>query len=273
MNTTTPLNRPRASADPDVLLAHRMADLADGIALSWFDRGPRTSVKPDGTPVSEADLAVERALLELLARERPGDGILAEESGQSRSSTGRRWILDPIDGTRSYLAGTGAWGTHIALESEGVLSVAVLTRPLQRLRWWALRGAGAYRSTTDAPLDTSHQLSLTRTSRLEGARAGGLVDPGSPGAAALAARARWCEDDVSVIAALLEGRLDAVLDDGGNAWDQAPAVLLVQEAGGTFRDPQGGTRHDLGWGLYSNPCLMEELMNTVRPPKMQISPA
>ncbi|MFG2869681.1 inositol monophosphatase family protein [Streptomyces sp. NPDC048338] len=273
MSTAETSRAVRAAAHPDVLLAHRMADLADRIALSWFGRSPVTEAKADGSPVSEADLAVEAALLDLLAKERPGDGVLAEESGSSGAPTSRRWILDPIDGTRSYLAGTRAWGTHIALEVEGHLTVAVFTRPVEGLRWWALSGAGAYRSTTNDPLDTTRPLTLSRTARLSDARVGGLVDPGSPCAAALAPHVRWTEDEVSVIAALLEGRLDAVLDDGGNAWDQAPAVLLVQEAGGLFRDPEGGTRPDLGWGLYANARLMAELMNIVRPPKMHSTPA
>lgn len=265
--------RARAAVHPDVLLAHRMADLADRLALSWFGRGPDTAAKGDGSPVSEADLAVEAALLELLAAERPRDGVLAEESGPRGAQMPRRWILDPIDGTRSFLAGGRAWGSHIALEVEGRLSVAVLTRPTERLRWWAVRGAGAYRSTTHDPLATTRPLSLSRTAHVADARVAGLVDPGSPGAAVLAAHARWTEDEVSVIAALLEGRVDAVLDDGGNAWDQAPAVLLVQEAGGRFRDPHGGTRPDLGWGLYANPLLMGELMNIVPPPKMHSTPS
>ncbi len=230
-------------------------------------------MKSDGSPVSEADLAVERALLDLLAAERPDDGVLAEESGTRGEGAARRWILDPIDGTRSYLAGGRSWGTHIALETDGRLSVAVLTRPTERLRWWALRGAGAYRSTTEEPLDVSHPLSLSRTPHPSAARVAGLVDPGSPGAAALAAHARWTEDEVSVIAALLEGRVDAVLDDGGNAWDQAPAVLLVHEAGGAFRDPEGGERYDPGRGLYANPRFMGELMNIVPSPRMPTTPA
>ncbi|MFD4242984.1 inositol monophosphatase family protein [Streptomyces sp. NPDC058525] len=237
--------------------------MADRMALEWFSRTPGISVKSDGSPVSEADLAVEASLLAALTAERPQDGVLAEESGTRAPHARRRWILDPIDGTRSYLAGGRAWGTHIALEVDGRLTVAVLTRPTEQLRWWAVHAAGAYRSTTADPLSTGRRLEVSRTARLADARVAGLVDPGSPGAAALAARGTWTQDTVSPVAALLEGRIDVLLDDGGNAWDQAPAVLLVREAGGFFQDPDGGERIDRGWGVYANPLLRDEVLNVL----------
>ncbi|GAA3862073.1 inositol monophosphatase family protein [Streptomyces sedi] len=248
----------------DVRLAHRLATRADETALSFLAHGVTTRTKKDGSPVSDADLAVEEELLGILAIERPGDAVLAEESGAHGSATGRRWILDPIDGTRSYLAGGRSWGTHIACEAGGELTVGVLTRPTEGARWWAARGHGAYRSDPAEPLATSRRLAVTDIARLSEARVAGLVDPGCVGAEVLAALSTWTDDEVSVVAALLEGRVDVVLDDGGKVWDQAPAALLVREAGGFFSDPLGGSRLDFGWGLYANPLLRADLSHALR---------
>jgi histidinol-phosphatase len=247
-----------ASRRPDVRLAHRMAGTADRIALSRYGSPVDQHAKADGSPVSSVDLAVEATLRAMLAAARPDDGVLGEEAGERRGSSGRRWILDPVDGTRSYLAGGRAWGTNIALEVAGVVTVAVFTRPTEHRTWWAVRGGGAYVHAGGAA-PAGQPLAVSRTGSLARARVGGLVDPGSPAAAALARHARWVDDEVSVIAALLEGRLDAVVDDGGDLWDQAPAALLVCEAGGFFQDRYGGARVDLGWGLYGGPHLRDEL--------------
>jgi len=240
----------------DVQLAHRLAKTASDIALAYFRRGVAHRSKPDGSPVSDADLEVDAALGDLLARTRPEDGVLSEESGDRTGRSGRRWIIDPIDGTVPYLAGGRAWGAHVALEDQGGLAVAVLTRPTENRWWWAVRGGGAYVVDAAHTLSVAEPLKLSRTARLTGARVGGFVPPReSPAAAAIARHAQWCEDEVSVIAALLEGRLDAVLDEGGNPWDQAPAALLVAEAGGVFADPAGGRRLDAAWLLYGDAAM------------------
>jgi histidinol-phosphatase len=109
----------------DLELAHRLADEAARIALGYFGRAVEHVEKNDGTPVSAADLAVETALVETITRERPHDAVLSEERGGATRSDGRRWIIDPIDGTEPFL-------THIALEQEGEVVLAVLTRPAAR---------------------------------------------------------------------------------------------------------------------------------------------
>lgn len=135
--------------DADIELAHRMGDVAAEIALTHFQSPVEQWGKADGTPVSAADLAVERALLDVLTSERPHDAVICEEIGKLGTSP-RRWILDPIDGTTPFLAGEPRWGTNIALEVDGELAVGVITRPAPGLRWWAARGDGAYRTSTVA---------------------------------------------------------------------------------------------------------------------------
>jgi histidinol-phosphatase len=247
----------------DLCLAHRLADLADGISRPLQRRGIGYQLKADGTPVSTADLTTERALLALLDEHRPGDAVLSEESG-ARGEAARRWILDPIDGTESFLAGGRDWGTHVALEVDGEVCVSVITRPCDRLRWWAVRGGGAYLSGSAAPMAVDTPLRVSTCRVVDDARVGGFISPDSGARLAVSARATWTVDPVSILGALLAGRVDAVVDDGGKVWDVAPRTLLVTEAGGRFRDPAGGTRWDLGGGLYTNGRLDDSLGDVLR---------
>jgi histidinol-phosphatase len=227
----------------DLNLAHRLADAADRVTMAHFRRPTVSTIKADGSPVSTADLAVERALLAILVDARPHDGVVTEET-PARPGGARRWIIDPIDGTAGFLAGRRDWGTNIALEVDGALTVAVLTRPTESRRWWAVRGRGAYAD--------GRRVTVSTTLSLAAARIAGLVRPGSALADAVAAVATWIGDEICPVGALLDGRLDAVVDDNGEIWDHAPGALLVTEAGGVFRDAAGGTRIDVPGCLYAN---------------------
>ncbi|GFE13825.1 histidinol-phosphatase [Streptomyces glebosus] len=256
-------------SDSDVLLAHRLVDLSDELALRYFQQDVPSQEKADGSPVSEADLAVEKAMLEVLAAERPRDSVLSEESGADErgklSVAPRRWILDPIDGTVPFLAGRRAWGTHVALEVDGELRIGVVSRPTEGKRWWARHCSGAYASTADSPLSTARRVRIPATvTALRRARVGGFLFPGSP---VEAIRDRMCwvgESPVSLVADLLEGRVDAVIDEGGHVWDRAPAALLVQEAGGHVDDLRGGRRIDQPWLVYTAHGIARELTGLLK---------
>jgi histidinol-phosphatase len=237
--------------EADLDLARRMGAVADEVALHYFDRDYQWGWKGDGSPVTEADLAVEEALLRMLAAERPDDHVLSEERGVIGGTGPRRWLLDPIDGTSYFLDGSGAWGSHIALEVDGEIVVGLISRPTLGRSWWAAKGAGAWSSD-------EQRLEVTTTDSLEGARLAGYVRPGSRWRAEVARRATWLHS-TSPILDLIEGRLDAILSEGGYPWDHAPAVVLIREAGGRFTDPHGGDRIDLRGGLYSNGRLDEEI--------------
>src|SRR5271156_3453166 len=144
----------------DLKLALSLADTADSITLARYRAADlRVETKPDMTPVSESDKAVELALRELLARERPGDAVIGEEfggapeagvdAGGQRATSGsdrggRTWVIDPIDGTKSYVRGMDTWSTLIALMVDGVVVVGVVSMPALGKRWWAVRGGGAF---------------------------------------------------------------------------------------------------------------------------------
>ncbi len=129
----------------DLKLALELADAADAITLERFRAADlAVETKPDMTPVTEADRAAERAIRDGLARFRPGDAVVGEEYGGSGTSGGpsRRWIIDPIDGTKGYVRGIPVWATLLALEDQGSLTVGVVSAPALHRRWWAARGGG-----------------------------------------------------------------------------------------------------------------------------------
>jgi histidinol-phosphatase len=126
--------------DDDLALALRLADAADELTIAAFTGAAVAhEIKPDGSPVSAVDLAVERRIAEILATERPGDGLVGEEVGES-GPTRRRWIVDGIDGTVLFVAGRTGWGTEVALEVDGEPVVGVTTVPTGSPAGW---GPGA----------------------------------------------------------------------------------------------------------------------------------
>ena len=127
----------------DLELALQLADAADALSLSRFRTGIAFETKPDLTPVTEADRAVEAEIRSMLADARPEDAVLGEEQGGSGNAS-RRWIVDPIDGTRNYARGVPVWATLVALEESGTVTLGVVSAPALGRRWWAERGEGAF---------------------------------------------------------------------------------------------------------------------------------
>ncbi len=248
----------------DVGLALRLADKASAIARPLFDTGVSSRPKADGSPVTAADLAVEAELTSILDSERPGDALLSEEAGSSGHST-RRWIIDPIDGTEKFLEGDPSWGTHIALEIDGSVVVGVITRPVRGLRWWAARGLGAHRSQ-EGESRSDARLQVSQVSTLEASRISVWAEGPSPVTDHLSTRSNLIEPGYDDYIDLIEGRLDAIVFPRPGvafAWDHAPAVVLVDEAGGRFRNPGGGTRIDRGSGVFTNGLIDSEFNRTV----------
>lgn len=255
--------------DDDLTLAHWLADLAATIALPLFESGTSKSVKADGTIVTTADIEVERQLCDALVEQRPDDGILSEE-GSHRVGTRRRWILDPIDGTVNFAVGNPGWGTHIALEESGEIVLGIITRPVHRRKWWAKRGEGAFESVLGHP-DVA--LAVSSVDTLAHARVTAHPNAANPVVTVLRGAGIWTEAETPMtgwhrywgcMGGLLHGELEAVIAASGGPWDHAPAVVIVEEAGGRFRDPAGGHRIDLGGGTYSNGRIDDELEALLR---------
>jgi histidinol-phosphatase len=246
----------------DLALARRLAALGSELALEYRARGFQTEIKPDGSPVTDADVAVERALRELIARERPGDAILGEELGASGASN-RCWVLDPIDGTKQFISGRPQWGTHVALEIDGRVALGVITRPVRGESFWASRGAGAYRSELSAAAD-GKRLQVSDETNLEAARVTTWGRVSEPVLERLEQRSRYIVSDADAVLDLVQGKLEAVIECGGKAWDHAPAVVIVEEAGGRYADPDGGHRIDHEQAWYTSAGIHAALVSLLR---------
>ncbi len=261
-------NQPTASLADDLSLALRMADAADAISLSRFrSTNLEISTKPDATHVTDADLAVERALRDILAAERPTDGILGEEYGTA-GSTDRQWILDPIDGTANYLRGVPNWATLISLAVDGVPVVGVASAPAFRKRWWAAEGAGAWLAEDGAE---PRRLQVSGVERLEDAslsfqsiaqwdEAGyldQLVD---------LSRVVWRDrayGDMWSYGLLAEGLVDIVAEFGVKEYDIAPFVILIREAGGQFSAINGDDSIAARSALATNGILHDQVLRNL----------
>jgi histidinol-phosphatase len=251
------------SLEADLELALELSQLASETALKLFRRNVVSREKPDGSLVTNGDEAVERELLTVLSRERPGDAVLSEESGAIGvlGPAQRRWILDPIDGTSAFAAGRETWGTHVALEVGGEVVVGVITRPVRSQWFWARRGGGAYQAAlgTRAPAE---RLSVSQAADMDKARVVAWAKRDSALVIALEEQKRWIEPTLDAMLDVASGRIDALIDLLGFAWDIAPAVVLVEEAGGKFADSDGGRRLDRFGGWFSNGKL-DTLLRTL----------
>ncbi|MEM8621602.1 MAG: inositol monophosphatase family protein [Actinomycetota bacterium] len=248
----------------DVELALHLADVAADIARPLFESGVRVEQKPDGSPVTAADFAVERELTRMLHIERPDDAWLSEEAGSSGHSH-RRWIIDPIDGTEQFVARQPSWGSHVALEIDGCITVGVITRPMRRLRWWAAQGGGAHRCR-EGQTGTGHRLRVSAVPSLRSANVSVWAEGPSPIAECLSSRTRLVEPGYDDYIDLIEGHLDAIVFPRigvARVWDHAPAVVLTKEAGGRFRDPRGGTSINDGTGVFTNGLVDDDLDDAI----------
>jgi histidinol-phosphatase len=245
--------------EDDVALALRLAAEASAVALQFFHRGIQPNTKADGTVVTEADLDVERLLIGELATLRPDDGILGEEFGQ-RGGSERRWIIDPIDGTASFVAGRSDWGVHIALEEDGEIVLGVVTRPVAGTRWWAQRAGGAFRSGVSSSAGQT-RLRVSDQADLAGGRISSWWGRNGAPDERLRHLPGWVEpQDIDMILRVAEGNLEALVDCTPSAiWDRAPFVILVEEAGGSFHDHLGGRDLDQPGGRFTNGLVDAEL--------------
>lgn len=255
--------------EADLDLALRMADAADTITKRAFCKSDLVvETKADRTPVSEADRAVEAELRSILEVDRPGDRVVGEEYGDTGSGP-RRWIVDPIDGTKNFVRRIPAWATLIALEVEGVIAVGVVSAPALGRRWWASRGSGAFVADLagggHARLHVSSVADLA-DAHLSGSALSSWADWGGPhGYVTLAQR---CYADRSFgdfwsHMLVAEGAVDIGIDPIASLWDLAALEVIVEEAGGTFTNLEGRRGVDGGSAISTNGLLHNEALNVL----------
>ena len=223
----------------DLELAMLLADAADETSLARFRAlDLNIETKPDRTPVTDADRAVEQKLRDLIAEYRPSDSVIGEEFANS-SQSNRSWIIDPIDGTANYLRGVPVWASLIALRVDGVIVLSVVSAPALARRWWAERGLGAFTRDIDGSVrrcQVSKVASLTDSSisfnSIQQWDRAGLIDE-----LVELTRNVWRDrayGDFLSYMYLAEGLLEMVSEHDLKIYDIAALVPIVEEAGGRF---------------------------------------
>lgn len=238
--------------DDDLALALELADLADLITVSRHRADNLViETKPDRTPVTDADRAVETAVRDRLAEARPDDGVIGEEFGGDGASA-REWIVDPIDGTASFMRGMPTWATLIALREAGVVTVGVVSMPALQRRWWARRGGGAF--ANGEPIHVSGIRELA-DAQLCWSGIESWDEVGRPDPILALCRAVWRTrgiGDAWQYMLVAEGVAEIALDPEAKIWDFAPMQVIVEEAGGRFTALTGEATIDGGSGIATN---------------------
>jgi histidinol-phosphatase len=256
----------------DLALALELADACDAITSGRFGAGDLVvETKADATPVSEADTGAEEAVRARLSAERPGDAVMGEEFGSGDSARagpdGRRWIIDPIDGTKNYVRGIPVWATLLALEEAGELRVAVVSAPALGRRWWAVRGGGAF-TRDDVLGGDARPLRVSGVGDLADAQLSfaGLEEWRAIGRleamlelAARCGRTRGLGDFWAYML-VAEGAIEIGLDPVVSLWDLAAPQLIVEEAGGRFTDLGGVRTAGGGDAIATNGVLHDAVL-------------
>jgi histidinol-phosphatase len=253
----------------DLRLAHVLADAADAATMARFKAlDLKVETKPDLTPVSEADQAAEELIRGQLGRARPRDAVLGEEYGGAGGGE-RRWIIDPIDGTKNYVRGVPVWATLIALAVRGghgdEVVVGVVSAPALNRRWWAAKGAGAY---TGRSLTSATRLHVSSVGRLEDASfayssLGGWEEQGRLDGFLDLTRACWRTrgyGDFWPYMMVAEGAVDLCAEPELSVWDMAANDVIVREAGGLFTSLDGAHGPFGGNAAASNGLLHGEML-------------
>jgi len=219
--------------------AKLMAQEAGALALDFQRRGVTAESKADESPVTAADRACEKLIVEHIAHEFPEDGVLGEEGAHRDSRNGRRWIIDPIDGTKDFVRGIPLWAILIGLEQDGEIVAGAAHSPRQGQLMWAGRGAGAWangsRVQVSAMSDpTKAVLSFNGFNKVGIDRISGRLVPWLQ--RFWAVRSLGGSMDAMLLA---QGQADVWIESNAQAWDLAPLKLLVEEAGGIFRSFTG----------------------------------
>ena len=247
----------------DLELALELADEADALTLARFRATDLVvDTKPDLTPVSEADRAVEERLRHRLGRARPDHGVLGEEMGDHRGSgRGWRWVVDPIDGTKNYVRGVPVWATLIALQDDlSRTVVGVVSAPALGRRWWAARGEGAF---ADGDRIRVSEVAGLSDASLSYASLSGWEAAGRGDAFLALARRFWrtrAYGDFWSHVLVAEGAVDVAAEPEVTLWDLAALQVIVEEAGGRFTDLGGTPTAAGGSAVTSNGRLHDEVL-------------
>ena len=249
-------------ADPtDVEFAIQIAREAVALTLELF-RNPNLQVdgKADGTPVTAADRKAERLLRERIASSYPMDGVIGEEEGSTAGTSSRKWILDPIDGTQSFIHGVPLYANLVALEDAYGPAVGVINVPGLDECIWAGRGHGCFANGEPTYVDDRKDLrgACIVTSGVDYWPSAAMLDDFAGRGAVIRT---WGDAYGYVLVAT--GRAHAMIDPVVSRWDVAPMLTIIPEAGGVFTDLSGKITAEGGDALATNAGLSKQILELV----------
>jgi histidinol-phosphatase len=249
----------------DLRLAHVMADDADSVSESRYKAlDLHVMTKPDLTPVTDADESVEVGIRRTLSRARPRDAVLGEETGSTGHSQ-RRWVVDPIDGTKNFVRGLPVWATLISLMVDDEVVVGVVSAPMLNRRWWAMTGGGAW---TGKSLLRATACQVSDVSRIEDASLSysslhGWDERGRLDDFLSLSRRCWrtrAYGDFWSYMLLAEGAVDIATEPELALHDMAALEVIVREAGGVFTSLDGEPGPAGGSALATNGKLHDQAL-------------
>ncbi|MCC6763408.1 MAG: histidinol phosphate phosphatase [Deltaproteobacteria bacterium] len=247
----------------ELAAARRAADEAGRFALGHFKTRLAVEAKADGSPVTLADRGAEERLRAVLGGAFPADGFLGEELGEASGTSGRRWIIDPIDGTQSFIRGVPLWGVLVALEDRGECVLGVVALPALGETLWAVRGQGAFANGAPARVAATALAGATICTSDASPRHFGDKYAGFELLLRATARHRgW--GDCYGYALVATGRAEVMLDPLMNAWDAAAVKPIVEEAGGCFCAWDGTPTIYGGSALAMPAALRDQVLATLR---------
>jgi len=256
------------SYEDDLRLAHVLADQVDGLTMSRFRSGDlKVETKPDMSPVSDADRGAEELIRGQLSRLRSRDAVLGEEFGESGGGS-RKWVIDPIDGTKNFVRGVPVWATLIALMDGDDVVMGMVSAPALQRRWWAAKGAGAW---TGRNLTSATQMHVSGVRKLEDASLSYSSLDGWRDRETLEEfldltdicwRTRAYGDFWSYML-VAEGTVDIAAEPELELYDMAALVPIVTEAGGTFTDLNGEPGPFGGNAIVTNGLLHEQALEVL----------
>ena len=244
---------------PTVASALAAARAAGEIAMKYYRGGFEVTLKPDQTPVTQADREGEQAITAILRRAFPDHGFLGEEFGE-QGPTDRRWIIDPIDGTKNFVRGIPVWAILIGLEEQGEVTTGVVLNPASGECFWARKGEGAFCDGERLRVSDLDRLGAATVlhSDLGLLRATSCWD-GFVRLVDAASRTRGFGDYYGY-GLLAQGRAEIYAEVDLKPWDIAAVKILVEEAGGRFTDFSGRPTIYGGTVLASNGRLHDEAL-------------
>lgn len=249
--------------------ALHLADIADQLTMSRYRADDLVvDAKPDLTPVTEADRNVELELRKLLAQQFPTDAIIGEEFAPTEETSNRKWIIDPIDGTKNYVRGVPVWATLIALVIDEAPVVGAVSAPAMARRWWASTGDGAFTREVNGEV---RRLSVSRVAQITDASFSfsdhiGWAQHGRGNGLSNLLNSVWrarAYGDFWSHLLVAEGAVDLAGEPELNAWDMAAFIPIVVEAGGRVSGYQGGDAFVEGNALSTNSLLHEQALDLI----------